>query len=155
MSTRSRRRKNIKNKGQQSLIKLQAIPKKRFWQWLELLSPTGKLAAGAALILAIVGTYYSFSPKLYVTSTYSLDPSTPFSTKFDIRNESLLKVYEIKPVCKNVSVKMEGGGGVSGPGTISTSQPPIPYLESGESTSFILPLAHIKFVLRLNTLMSQ
>jgi hypothetical protein len=146
MSRRATINRKKRNKGNSQLSMPPEKTKKSLWQWLKLLSPTGKLAAGFGIILTIFGAYFPFYPKISVTSSYSLDPSTPFSTKFDIRNDSVLKVTEIKPICKRVTVKMVGGGGIDGEkGSIQTAQPPIPYLESGESTSFILPIAYIKF----------
>lgn len=146
MSRRKTKARKKRNKGKLPPKAPPTETRGSLWQWLIPLSPTGKLAAGICVFLAIFGSYLPFFPKISVVSSYSLDQSTPFSTRFDVRNDSLLKVTEIKPVCKRVTVKMVGGGGlVDGGGTIRTAQPPIPFLESGETTTFVLPVSQIKF----------
>lgn len=146
MARRKTKARKKRNKDRRPQKAPQTKTTTTFWQWLMPLSPTGKLAAGIGVILAVFGAYTPFYPKLSVDSSYSLDQSTPFSTRFDMRNDSMLKVTKIKPVCKRVTVKMVGGGGiVDGGGMIQTAQLPIPFLKSGETTSFFLPVSHIKF----------
>ena len=145
-SRQTRRNKKGQNKGKQQQPPPAQKPKKTPWQWLQLLSPTGKVVAGVCAILTLFAAYLPFYPKITVTSSYSLDTSTPFSTKFDVHNDSLLRINEIKPILNNVNYRMEGGGGMTSHPTavVRTTDPPIPYLSSGETTSFVLPLTHIK-----------
>ncbi len=117
------------------------MPKKGFWQLLKLLSPTGKVATALALFLTIVGTYYAFSPKLSINPSNSLDPTRPFATPFVVRNDSLLPINSIELKLKFGKIVLENGAtlfGVKEAGFM-TGLPPIPKLDSGEESTFLLP----------------
>ncbi|MGO9621802.1 MAG: hypothetical protein ACLPT6_10395 [Desulfobaccales bacterium] len=111
------------------------------WQWFLLLSPTGKLCAGIGLFLAIIGTYYNFAPKISVNISDSLNPINPFATKFVIRNDSLLPIYSVTPSFKNRKITTEAKNYIIGSDRIDREKPvyPIPVLNPGDSTTFILP----------------
>lgn len=152
MSSRAKRRKNKRNKESLPLKETQQKNQLTFWQKIEKWSLFWKIVVGilafSSSVLTVVGTYYAFSPKLTISPSHSLDQTTPLSTKFEIRNDSLFKVKDLKPVCKNVIIKMVGGGGIfnkTGKYAIRNSDPPVPYLDSGESTSFFLPESYVGF----------
>jgi len=146
-SRQTRRYEKQRNKGEQPPTKKQAKTKTTLWQWLKLLSPTGKLVAGVCAFLTIFAAYCPFYPKITVSSSYSLDPSTPLSTKLDVSNDSLMSIKNVKLICRNIKVKSEGGGMLKseGTGALKTPQPPIPILSSGETTSFVMPLIFTSF----------
>jgi len=104
-----------------------------------LFSPTGKIAAAFALLLTVVGSFYSFMPKLLISASDTLNPQKPFATKFEIKNESLFRVSNVVFKYRPRGIFFTQGGSVSGEGFLAPNKKPIPYLESGESTSLLLP----------------
>jgi hypothetical protein len=146
MSNRSERRERNRNKAQQPQSTNPKKTEKAAWQWLELLSPTGKLAAGLALLLTIAGTYYAFSPKLSIYPTDSLDSTKPFATPFVVKNDSLLPITSIELNCRlqkvilNNKVTMLGSKEGENETTFkSINITPIPTLAPGEESTFFLP----------------
>jgi hypothetical protein len=140
MPSRTKPRGHIPQKGQIPQPKNQENKGKALLQRLKILSPTGKFAASVALILAIVETYYAFSPKISITPTELIDTLNPYSTPFIIKNESLLPLRSIEPVWKFREIISKNGKPIyfNGP-YVRTVSPAIPSLESGESTSIFLP----------------
>jgi len=97
---------------------------------------TIKIVSGIALLLGIIGTYYSFSPKLFVDSKESLDPSNIFATPFSIKNESLLSLYNVYVQILILKAEAPESGGASIHGTTTAGFiPTIPKLKSGETTT--------------------
>ncbi len=138
MSNRAERRERNRNKLPQPQVENPQKTGKYSWQWFALLSPTGKIAATIALILTVVGSYYTFSLKLTIEPKESLDPSNPFATPFIIRNDSLLGVYSINLKTGIREVYAKGSDNkFSNFGTM-TDVPPIPKLDSGEPTTFFI-----------------
>ena len=138
MSSRAKQRERNQNKSQPPRIKIPKKPEVAPWKWLGLLSPTGKTAAAFALLLTVVGSYYSFTPKLVISASDTLNPQNPFATKFEIKNESLFRVSNVIFKYRPRGIFFTKGGSVSGEGFLAPDKKPIPNLESGESTSLLL-----------------
>lgn len=112
-------------------------------------SPKGKLRRVIANLLyaflaflAIATAYYNFAVKLSILpSESSIDASNPFATPFILKNDSLLRIYNIKPhrliihKVNNRSCNLN----------INLIAPAIPKHESGEPTSFSLPVTEFEF----------
>jgi hypothetical protein len=139
MSNRPNKTKSIKHKESKDRPVHQVQKAKAPWQCFLSL---GKLLGGIAVFVTLLGAYYAFSPKLLVTPSEPFDPANPFATSFDIRNDGLLNVYEIKSQLRvlKLSLKDEKGQKVDTPPgvIIRTSHPSIPRLASGETTSIFL-----------------
>jgi len=136
MSSRAKRK--ARNRGQRPPIEAAKKPDNTLRSWLGFLSPTGKFAAAFALLLTIVGTYYTFSPKFTIEPKDSLDSTNPFATPFTIKNDSLFDVSTISIKGGIRKVYTKNGSSFSDFG-VMTSAPPIPNLEPGEATTFIIP----------------
>jgi hypothetical protein len=77
---------------------------------------------------------------LVISASDTLNPQEPFATKFDVKNESLFKVQNITFKYKPRDIVFTGGGSVvSKGGFLNWNKEPIPFLESGETTSLLLP----------------
>jgi hypothetical protein len=101
----------------------------------------GTLLAGFLAFLAIITAYYTFAFKLTILPSETIDAMNPFATPFVLKNDSLLWINKVRPhrlVIRNVNkfsckIKTE------------LIAPPIPYIASGESTTFTLPVAEFVF----------
>ena len=138
MSSSAKHQKNIrhtKQGGQQEPPqKQQTTHTKRFWRWIEL------VAKFLGLYLSIVGSYYAFSPKLSAIPYVSLDPSNPFATPFEVRNNSILSIRSIKITGHIRNLIDARNNKVINVGFERTI-PPIPVLNDGEATTFLIPYA--------------
>jgi hypothetical protein len=92
-----------------------------------------------ALYLSIVGSYYAFSPKIFIAPADTLDPSQLFATPFVVRNESLLSVNSIRIRCGIRNLITTENTRVVGIDTELRDARPIPHLEPLEATTIILP----------------
>lgn len=101
----------------------------------------GILLAGFLAFLTIITAYYTFAFKLSILPSEPIDSTNPFATPFILKNDSLLWISNVRPhrvVIRNVNkfsckIKTE------------LVAPPIPYIASGESTTFTLPVAEFVF----------
>jgi len=148
MSSRKERKKNNRYKDRQPQPKNQGQKGKSPCGWTSILSPTGKFAAAFVLLLTVSGSYYSFSPKLTISASDTLNPQKPFATKFEITNESVFRVNDVIFKYRPRGIFFNGGGSVSGEGFLAPDKKPIPFLESGETTSLLLPAPPMGDVIR-------
>lgn len=91
--------------------------------------------------LTIVTAYYTFASKLSVLPSGTIDASNPFATPFVLKNDSLLRINNVRPhrlIIRNINkhtMKIN----------VELVAPAIPYLASGETTTFTLPVAELIF----------
>src|SRR6202040_2320209 len=100
--------------------------------WLVTLSPIGKFVAGAATFLTLVLAYYSFTPKLSVSSNFG--SPDPFDAPFVLKNDSLFQLHSIEFVY-DINKVIFDPGIVFEKSIIRHGQRPIKDLDPGESTS--------------------
>jgi hypothetical protein len=136
--SKKRRKKTRPPSPSQRLASPPSVECKGFRQWLGFLSPTGGVCAGIAFLLTLLGTYYTFSPKISVETGETANASNPFATPFLIRNDSLLGVYAIRLRTSIRNLQAKGSGDEMNECGTGTDVPPIPKLDSGESTSFFV-----------------
>jgi hypothetical protein len=119
----------------------QPVPlSKSLWRWLSNLSPTSKFCAWLVLFLTCIGAYYNFAFKLDIYPSGTLNQSDPFATLFIIKNNSLLWINNIAPLCGIRKVETDGHAIIENIGVaLPRDIPPIPQLVSGEKTTIILP----------------
>jgi hypothetical protein len=118
-------------------------------KWLFSIAYAWKIIVGLSVVLTIIGTIYSLSPKVSVASYSNLNPADPFTTPFIITNNSSLPLHNVSARCK--VDKLEGVKlyeeeiecetcpikSISLTGYESGKTESIPQIESGESSTFI------------------
>ena len=109
---------------------------KLIWRWL---------CAICGAILTIAGIYYNYSSKLTIEAEVSLNPQDPFATPFSIRNDSIFDLRSVH--CETFIRKLRTlkDGDVIGDSSLIGILPPIPNLESGESTTFFVSANQIGY----------
>lgn len=139
MSNRVKRKERKRNKVKRPQKGNQEKTVKSPWQWLGMLSPTGKFAAAIALFLTIVGAYYSFTPKISISYSSPITQKDLRSTPFVVRNNSLLPVKNIRFKWYSRKTVTEKNITIKNITFTSSDIPPVPHLEPGEASTFILP----------------
>lgn len=138
MSSRAKRRERNQNKPHPPQIKTPEKTGKPIWQWLGLLSPTGKIAAAIALFLTVAGSYFSFSPKISVEASYPMESKNLFTTPFVISNDGILPIHSVSHTVIVRNAVNEIGGTV----IIPKGYKPIdlmPVLQPGEKSTTGIP----------------
>ena len=94
-----------------------------------------------AVIFGLVTAYYKFAFKLSIFPSKPLDISNPFATPFVLKNDSLLWINNVRPyrvIIRNINkltMKLN----------VELVAPPIPRLNAGETSTFILPVSKFVF----------
>jgi hypothetical protein len=101
--SRSRKHKTAKTRQQQwrpkvkqkatAWAKLRKFVPHFLWSWRTFVAALG-------IVGGVVGLYSVLVPRITVTSTQSLDPSDPFRTPFEIRNDGYFAINNVIPDCK-------------------------------------------------------
>lgn len=133
---RQKNKKNIRHTQQQSPP---TGREKILLRWLGLLSPTSRFWASVVLCLTIFGSWYAFSPKLFVTYSSPLNQTDLRSTPFVVRNNSLLSIKNICIACYSKKTITEHNLTFLGITFKNSDIPPIPSLDPGEGSTFFLP----------------
>ena len=139
MGKRSKKRRSqVKLRAKESVV--QAPPRRGiFGRIANLLSPTGWLCASVSLMLALIGSYYLFRPQIEVEPDTALNPRQPMTTPFRITNRSVLPIYNVHKECGISELASDQSVNqrftVSGLTFTDATEPTIPRLDDGESTS--------------------
>jgi len=141
MSSRAKRRGRTQDKVQLSPTKTQLKTEKSPWQWFGILSPTGKLAAAIALILTVAGSYFSFSPKIFVEASYPMETKNLFTTPFVISNDGVLPVHSVSyHIIIRRAVNEIGGTVIANKGKgMQPTEYLVPILQAGEKATTGIP----------------
>ena len=107
---------------------------------------TKLILASFVSVIGVAGsfvTFYSLSPRLQIYPSGLLEPSSPFSTQFEILNSGY---WEAENICialhiNGMNVKDSDGRRIIGSGTIITPGLDIPRLRGGEKSTFPLDKA--------------
>lgn len=144
-----------KNKKRRSQKKFRAketvaqVPPRRgiFGRIACLLSPTGWFCTLVSLVLALIGSYFLLRPQIDVEPDTALNPVQPMTTPFRITNRSVLPVYSVKKWCGIKKLQTDQTAqqrlSISNLGFIDATEPAIPRLDSGESTSVFIHVEHL------------
>ena len=139
-----RRRSQAKQPARQT--PLQAPPRRGISRVVGALSPTGWFWASVSLLLAIVGSYYLLRPQIEVEPDAAINPAQPMTTPFRITNRSVLPIYGVRKWCGIKKLESDQSAmqrvSYSNLGFIDETEPTIPRLDSGESTSVFIHAEH-------------
>jgi len=117
------------------------------WRCLYVLSPTGWLCASVSLGLALVGSYYLLRPQIEVEPDTAIDPKQPMTTPFRITNRSVLPIYNVHKECGITKLATDQSANqrltMSGFSFTDATEPTIPRLDEGESTSVFIHIEHL------------
>jgi len=113
--------------------------------WAKIFSWAWKVFAGIAVIL---GVYNALHPRVSVLPSTYLDPSDPLKALFEVTNEGLLSLYNVKVSCAIERVTLLTGLKIVGGPNFSTHLfNPIhssKEIASGESDTVYCPLGALK-----------
>jgi hypothetical protein len=73
-----------------------------------------------AVILGAFVSLYSLRPRFSVTPLTYFDPSNPFNTLFDVKNDGFLSVQNVQPLCAMQTVTLKSGLTFKGAPNFST-----------------------------------
>jgi hypothetical protein len=106
------------------------IPASLFWKFVVVLS----------VIVGLIAALLTFLPRLSMSSSESLDPSTPFSTPFVVSNDGLLSINDVTCYCLIRRVVIADRGDITVSNNIVYSDSlPVPNLAPGEKTTVSCP----------------
>jgi hypothetical protein len=115
--------------------KEETLPKSKIRQLFEFVVSKTKLLPSIVFgVLTLLGGYALIRPSISVEPGLLLNPGDPFSTQFEVKNDSsILDVTDIQPSCETIDVETSNNVGMVGlPGIPS---PTIPVLEPGQKTT--------------------
>jgi len=129
---------------------VQPSPQKGIWRVLQILSPTGLFWATVSLIAALISSYFLLRPQIEVEPDIAIDPKQPMTTPFRITNRGVLPIYNVHKECGITKLNT----GENGQPQVNlfkfsfrdTTDPYIPRLDEGESTSVLIRDGHFPFI---------
>jgi hypothetical protein len=147
-------KKSKKGRNRQETQQIQVAPptppRKGILRWLRVLSPTGWFWTSVSLFVALVGSYYLLRPQIEVEPDTALDPKQPMTTPFRITNRGVLPIYNVRKECGVKKLETDQSTNqrftMSELSIIDDTEPVIPRLDGGESTSVFIPGEHFPFV---------
>jgi hypothetical protein len=106
------------------------LPQPRRFPWVAALT---LILAAAAAIIGVPSAWSYLRPQVEISSTSPLDPASPFSTPFTIRNAGNVELRAVNILC-NVLQATDANGNV-GYNLLTYRPQPLPRLHSGETES--------------------
>jgi hypothetical protein len=93
----------------------------------------------AALLLGLLRTLLAFLPHVSIEPQITLNPVNPYTTQFNIKNETIFDVHHVNAVCWPRNMASENGFSVVSFGPLPNVHHEIPLLGAGLSSTVDCP----------------